>query len=139
MPIYYSVIAALVGLVASIVAFHLIRAGKPVKSIVTALFIAVIFLGGLTPMFFLGRISINNSIVEQRVGYWFAPTTTRFRLADISAVHIGVVKDAKYRDRKAWFIHYKDGHIEKFRPSTLWDLNEADIIKHFQSANVSFQ
>jgi len=139
LPIYYPITAALIGLVASIVALHFIRNGKPVKSIAIALFIAVIFLGGLAPMGFLDRITISNSIIEQKVGYWFAPTITRFRFADISAVHIGAVKDAKYRDRKAWLIYFKDGHMQKYRPSTLWDLNEADIVKHFQSANISFQ
>ncbi len=136
-PIYYSVIAALLGLVAGIVSFHLIRAKKPAKSIITAVVIAVVLIGLLAPGLALDRITMSDSYIEQDVGFWFAPTT-RFRFADIAAIHIGMVKDAKYRDRKAWFIRYRDGRIEKFRPGTLWEINEADIVKQLKSAKVVF-
>ena len=135
-PIYYSVIAALLGLVAGIVAFRLICARKPAKSITTAVVIAVVFIGLLAPGLALNRITMSDSYIEQDVGFWFVPT--RFYFADISAIHIGMVKDAKCRDRKAWFIHYRDGRIEKFRPGTLWELNEADIVKQLKSAKVVF-
>jgi len=136
-PIYYSVIAALLGLVSGIVAFRLIRARKPAKSIMTAIIIAVVLMGIFAPGLALDRITISDSYIEQNVGFWFAPST-QFHFANIAAIHIGIVKDAKYRDRKAWFIQYRDGHVEKFRPGTLWELNEADIVKHLKSAKVVF-
>ena len=64
-------------------------------------------IGLLAPGLALDRITISDSYIEQDVGFWFAPTT-RFRFADIAAIHIGMVKDAEYRDRKAWFIRYRD-------------------------------
>jgi len=135
-PFFISVIpVALSGAIVLVGLVLFIRVHKAAGSIV--LLFGVLIGAVFGPMLFMDRVVVDDERIEQRTGFWFAPTVKGFDLAGIERILITEGRDLKQRPIELWVAEYPSRPAIRVDPGDLWEMNGRLIVDHLTRRGVT--
>ena len=84
----------------------------------------------------LDRVVLDDQKLEQTTGFWFAPLTKGFRLADVEYVEIGTARNGRGREYEVWIVKHKSGRTQTIDPGDLWEMNGPDIVARLRTKGI---
>ena len=92
------------------------------------------------PNFFLERVMVDDERLTHRTGFWFWPTTTELRFADIESIVIGTQRErygaGSSTEEQIWHVQDKRGQTEAIDVSDLWERNSKEIVRLLEARGV---
>jgi hypothetical protein len=103
--------------------------------------VAALIAGGLlAPSLAYDKIVLDDDKVMETTGFWFAPNTKGFRLADIDYIVIGHVPGRKKRKSEFWYVYYRNGKQSvSMSLSDLWKQSKEDITKRLRAKGIEIR
>lgn len=142
-PGWIVAIPTLLAVVAAVVALALL-AQKKKKTLrplaVIPLGVAALLGGCCAPTLYNDQVTVTDTKVEQRTGFWFAPNVKGFSYKGVKSVQIlDRPTGPKGRLAESWEVHYADGRVHVIDPGDLWEVNGAEIRALCEKRGVTFE
>lgn len=129
-PIFISVALVAVGCLGS-------RIGIPNRIRWVVLFLGAIAGVVVAPMVYMEQVTVSKTEIFQQTGLAFMPLTEGFRYDEVKMVRLTTTTTGRrQRTILIWEISYKDGNIDNFNPSDLWERNSDSIVPWLEEMGV---
>ena len=135
-PIYITGIAVAVTALSAFLGVYLLRKRKLLILALASLFVSVLAGGIFVPLLALDQVVLDDEKLEQATGFWFAPTSKGFRLADTELITISTARDRHSGLHEVWIVTNKNGEQQVIDPGDLWVMNGADIIARLREKGI---
>lgn len=131
-PVVVTIIALAVGVLA-LVKFRNVKVG------VAGIFAALLAGGIFAPSMYADAIKINSERIAHQKGFWFAPTVTEIRFAEVDFIRLRREVTDKGLTNTIWEVTDKNGARRDVDVGDLWDGNADEIIAFMQQHKVKFK
>lgn len=109
----------------------------PWLAIVLCFSFSILSGGVIAPGLAADRVVIDNEVLEQTTGFWFAPTKKGFLLTEVLSISIQKKKDMKNRIHEVWVATTKTGQVVEIDPGDLWVWNGEDIATRLRARGIA--
>ncbi len=102
----------------------------------------MIALGGIAgivvaPMVYMERVTVSKTEITQQTGLPLVPLIEGFRYDEVQMIRLTTTRTGRrQRIIAIWEITYKDGNIDNFNPSDLWERNTDSIVPWLEEMGV---
>lgn len=116
------------------------RLGKrgvyPLAGVAACAFVLVFLL----PTLIVDRVTIDDTSLSRRMGFWFNPTTVSVPLAGVDSVRIEARTSRNARGRTkyqtVWVFFYDDGATAEMEAGDLMDSAQDDLVQRLQARGI---
>jgi len=91
----------------------------------------------VAPMVYMEQVTVSKTEITQQTGLAWMPLIKGFRYDEVQMVRLTTTRvGRRQRIIVIWEITYKDGNIENFNPSDLWERNTDSIVPRLEEMGV---
>lgn len=133
--VWICIVVALIAAIAAVKLWPTRHRQLAIMASVVSLYVGLL----LAPALAMDRVLLNDERLQQRTGFWFSPTTSGFRLADVDHIQISTKRGPKSRMQTVWSVNFKDGRSLQIEPSSLWERNSLEILERLRAKGIEFR